>query len=247
MTFMKAFYELARQLQFADQLIPVRWRVPFRYHAQKLVGGLEPEMRLLRELVPRGSTAIDVGGNQGTYSYALSKLCKNVVTFEPIPDCASMIRAWAVSRNVQVHECALGNQEGTLALHLPRLNGKLVSTRASFSRIDGEGVDINAEIKLLDQFDLNSVGFIKIDVEGFELAALQGAERTIRRYNPTLLIEIDPGLQSQEQFRATFEWLEARGYQGHHMTESGLRKCDASIQTTHSEFYNFIFLPAVAT
>lgn len=240
---MKAFYELAKQLQFTDQLIPVRWRVPFRYQAQKVVGGLEPEMRILRELVARNSTAVDVGGNQGTYCYALSKLCKSVVTFEPIPDCASMIRAWAKNKNVQVHECALGNQEGTLALHLPRVNGRLVSTRASFSRSDGEGVNINVAIKLLDQFELDNVGFIKIDVEGFELDALQGAARTLGRCNPRLLIEIDPGLQSRERFQATFEWLEARGYQGHYLTKNGLRKCRASIQTTHPEFYNFIFLP----
>lgn len=244
---MKAFYELAKRLQFADQLIPERWRVPFRYRAQKLFGGLEPEMRLLRELAPKGAKAIDVGGNRGTYTYALSKLCESVVTFEPIPDCASMIRIWASNKKVQVHECALGNQEGTLTLHLPRLKGRLVSTRASFSRIDGEGVDINVHIKLLDQFDMDNVGFIKVDVEGFELATLQGAERTILRCSPSLLIEIDPELQSEEQFRTTFEWLEERGYQGYYLTDNGLRKCDASIQFTHPQFYNFIFLPAVAT
>lgn len=243
---MRILYELAKRLQFIDRAVPERWRVPFRYTSQKIFGGLEPEMQLLPELVAKDAIAIDVGGNRGTYTYALAKLSRQVITFEPIPDCAAMIKAWAANRNVRVHECALGEREDILALHLPRLHGKLVTTRASISRTDGEGIDISVPIKKLDQFELEDVGFIKIDVEGFELATLRGAAELLRKSRPKLLIEIDPLQQSPAEFRTTFAWLEERGYQGYYLSSDGLQPCDSSIQSTHPNFYNFVFLPVVS-
>lgn len=240
---MRILYEMAKRLQFIDQIVPERWRVPFRYMSQKLFGGLEPEMRLLPTLVAKDSIAIDIGGNRGTYTYALAKLCRQVITFEPIPDCASMIKAWAANKNVQIHECALGEREDILALHLPRLHGKLVTTRASISRTDGDGIDISVPIKKLDQFEFQNVSFIKIDVEGFELATLRGAADLLRKSRPKLLIEIDPLQQSPTEFRATFVWLEERGYRGYYLDGDGLQPCDSTIQSTHPNFYNFVFLP----
>jgi hypothetical protein len=43
----------------------------------------------------------------------------------------------------------------------------------------------------LDDYALDRVGFIKIDVEGHELAVLKGAEATIRGSMPSLLVEIE--------------------------------------------------------
>jgi len=241
---MNIAYEFAKKMQFMDKFVPGRWRVPFRYLSQRIFGGLEPEMRFLSRLVKQGSIAVDVGGNRGTYTYALSKLCRQVITFEPIPSCAEMLQQWGKNKNVTVYECALGEHEGTLALHLPRLHGALVTTRASLSRTDGEGIDFAVPIKTLDQFELEEVSFIKIDVEGFELATLKGARKTLARLRPNLLVEIDPLQQSAEAFRSTFSWIEDQGYRGHYMVDGALTPCDARIQLTKPNCYNFIFLPA---
>lgn len=235
---------LARQLQFIDACVPLRWRVPFRYFCQRLVGGLEPEMALLPELVPQGRLAIDIGGNRGTYAYALSRIARHVVTFEPLPACTRMLHAWAAGKNVTVHDCGLGDHESTQVIHVPRMRGALFTTRASFTRLEGDGVDLPVRIRTLDGFELGDVGFIKIDVEGFELATLRGSEQTIRRCRPNLLIEIDPGQQTKEAFRQTFAWVEALGYRGHFLDDSVLRPCDAHIAENQSSHCNFIFLPA---
>lgn len=240
----KLVYDLARRMQGFDRVVPMRWRVPFRYNCQRIFGGLEREMRLLPRLVGPDRIAVDVGGNLGSYTYALSQLCLHVVTFEPIPDCAKILMSWAEGRNVDIHECGLGSYEGKLLLNLPRVNGALVTTRASLARSANDGMDLSVHIKTLDQFDLTNVGFMKIDVEGFELPVLRGAAETLRRFRPNLLVEIDFESQTPEQSDATFAWLNDQNYHAHYFDGKSLIPCGADIRSKRLPIYNFIFLPA---
>ncbi len=41
----------------------------------------------------------------------------------------------------------------------------------------------------LDSFELKDVDFIKIDTEGYELYVVKGAEETIKRCKPTMIVE----------------------------------------------------------
>jgi len=240
---MTLIYDLARKMQGLDRAVPLSLRVPFRYKCQRIFGGLEPEMHLLPKLVAPDKIAVDVGGNRGSYTYALSRLCRQVVTFEPIPDCAHVLMSWAKGRNVEVHECGLGDHEENLLLHLPRVNGSLVTTRASFAHSENDGVDLPVQIRTLDQFDLADVGFIKIDVEGFELSTLKGAENTLRRCRPNLLVEIDFKSQTVEQSDETFAWLNAQNYQSHYFDGKDMIVCGADIRSKGLSIYNFIFFP----
>jgi len=52
---------------------------------------------------------------------------------------------------------------------------------------EGEG---NIECRTLDSFNLTNVDYIKIDVDGFEVPVLQGAQETIRKNNPVINIEM---------------------------------------------------------
>lgn len=235
---------IAKRMQFLDAIVPLRWRVPFRYAMQRLVGGLEPEMTLLEQLVPRGKTAVDIGGNRGTYTYALSKLAEKVITFEPIPACVRILEAWAQHvHNVEIHQCGLGDKEGILTLHIPRLGGSLFTTRASFLRTSGEGIEFSVPVHTLDKFGLQDVGFIKIDVEGFEYWTLQGARETLERCRPAILIEIDSMMQNADEFERTFAWLQGLGYRSHYLHGGELRPCDSEIRAKDPPLTNYIFLP----
>jgi len=48
---------------------------------------------------------------------------------------------------------------------------------------------IDVQVSPLDAFNLYNVGFIKLDVEGYEYFALKGAEKTIKKWRPVVLIE----------------------------------------------------------
>jgi hypothetical protein len=62
--------------------------------------------------------------------------------------------------------------------------------------------------RLDDVVGLESIGLIKVDVEGFELLALQGAEATLDRCRPVLYVEND----RIDQSPALVEWLWSKGY-----------------------------------
>ena len=48
-------------------------------------------------------------------------------------------------------------------------------------------------IKTLDSFALTNVGFIKYDIEGYELKAIKGSEQTIKKHNPVIVVEQNRG------------------------------------------------------
>jgi hypothetical protein len=71
--------------------------------------------------------------------------------------------------------------------------------------------ELEVETRPIDDYLFPSVGFIKIDVEGHELAVLRGAERTITEQRPNLLIECN----DEHHPRAVEElaaWLAAHDY-----------------------------------
>jgi hypothetical protein len=70
---------------------------------------------------------------------------------------------------------------------------------------------IDVETRRIDDYDLADVGFIKIDVEGHELAVLAGAENTLMRHTPNLLIECNDEHQPNAVSRLG-SWLEAQAY-----------------------------------
>ena len=201
------------------RILPESTRVPAWYRVQRWSGHAEPEMLRLREFVPRNLAAIDIGANIGLYSYALSRLCPRVEAFEPQPEVARVLRAFARGTNVTLHETALSDTEGELTLHVPVIGGEAATGMASLRSDFPEGAagastrNIKVPVRRLDAYGFTGVGFAKIDVEGHEIEVLRGAEETLAREKPVLLIEIE---QRHLGFPMTdvFDWLRARGYEG---------------------------------
>jgi FkbM family methyltransferase len=156
----------------------------------------EPELGVLARLVSRGGTAVDVGANQGLFSYALADIADRVVAFEPNPDYAAFAR-WMLRGRAEVHQLALSDASGRGTLYVPlsddgmvlHFAGNLQRTHAQFRNIQTHDVDI----RTLDEFGLAGVRFIKADVEGSERAVLDGARATIARDRPVILLELLSG------------------------------------------------------
>jgi FkbM family methyltransferase len=156
----------------------------------------EPELAMLAKLVPCGGTAVDVGANQGLFSYALSYIADRVVAFEPNPDYASFAR-WMLRGRAEVHQLALSDASGRGTLYVPlsddgmvlHFAGSLQRTHSQFRSMETHDVDI----RTLDGFGLEGVHFIKADVEGNEREVLDGARTTIARDRPTILLELLSG------------------------------------------------------
>ena len=202
----------------AIESLPARWQLPVRYRQMRLTHDLEPEMEHLASWVRPGTRAIDVGANHGLYSYALSRLGLTVEAFEPQPWCVRTLEAWARGR-LTVHQAGLSDEDTTLTLNLPVVGGTRFTGYASFGDVEGETEQISVPVHRLDGYDFEDVSFIKIDVEGHELSVLRGAEKTLDRNRPLLLIEIEERHLPSGSLADAFAEVESRGYAGEYLLD----------------------------
>jgi len=173
----------------------IKYSVPrlyMRYLLRKNWRKGEPELKILPQIVPKGRVAIDVGANKGVYTYHLSRLCPHVHSFEPNPK-MHWILTRALPKNATAYTCALSDREGSAELIVPIYGKNFTNAGASLSTLKKEGQHgaVTVQTRTLDSFNFTNVGFIKIDVEGFERTVLTGAAETIRRERPTILVEME--------------------------------------------------------
>lgn len=88
-------------------------------------------------------------------------------------------------------------------------NSSIVQNGEMHDLIEVPLVTLDSELKVSGE-----ISFIKIDVEGFEMHVLLGAEHTIRQHKPQLLIELHPGLVEQYSYTIEdiFQFLKINGY-----------------------------------
>jgi FkbM family methyltransferase len=130
--------------------------------------------------------AIDVGANVGLWSRGLCKNFATVLAFEPVDMFRECLVRNVVTKNIVVKDFALGNENTTATMIITE--GNTGHTHIDPATI-GNG---NIEVRRLDDLDLDHVDYIKMDCEGFEYRVLQGAEQTIRRCRPVVVVEQKP-------------------------------------------------------
>jgi FkbM family methyltransferase len=175
-------------------MAPRRWRLPLFHFVHTRVNAIEPEIGGLARFIPAGGVAIDVGANAGLYSYGLSRFCKRVHAFEINPAHCRMLRDFEAP-NVEIHGVGLSNVAGEKNLYTPvHPSGMILETWASLESGNCPGAreyfETPVRVSTLDEFDFPECVFLKIDVEGHELQVLEGAEKTLRRTRPRMLIEV---------------------------------------------------------
>ncbi|MFZ2449501.1 MAG: FkbM family methyltransferase [Methylovulum miyakonense] len=245
-------YFVKRVLWYAITKVPSRFELPFQYWYNKLRSPLEEEMEILKELAGDRKTAIDIGANIGLYSYYLSKICDRVEAFEPNPTCLRVLQNYN-AKNVFTHNVGLSSNIGVLELHIPIVDGKEMLGHATVNSINTEHLSMKIPIKTLDEYEFDQVSFVKIDVEGHELDVIKGAQQTLLREKPNLLIEIEQRHLDYPMSRI-FDKLGQIGYSGYFLYEAVLRplaefsyeihqKAALEVDSTRKYVNNFIFKP----
>ena len=159
----------------------------------------EKELLVLSFFAQKNWTVIDVGANNGLYSYFFKDIvkCSTVAAFEPLPNLYTKLKKWFT--DVEIFPIALSNSTGKATIHIPIINHNRYETRAKLDDLKEENETDRRELQInIDTLDniyhqqkWNDVNFIKIDVEGHELGVIEGAQEVIKKFNPFLLVEIE--------------------------------------------------------
>ena len=145
----------------------------------------------------RFRTAVDGGAHRGIWTRELARNFDVVIAFEPREELALQIPCGFV------HTVALGEREGTCSI-------------AEGSKNTGQGHVVAGEAVTmlpLDHFKIMRLDFLKLDLEGYELPALKGAEQTIHDQRPAIMVEQN-GLSERYGYDAVELglWLKNMGY-----------------------------------
>jgi len=124
-------------------------------------------------------TVIDIGAWCGTWAKELEPFAKKVIAFEP-----DRVHFECLEKNCTIN-CVCRNEAVGSVL------GKVSLTEDNFTQakrvVDSRG---NIRMVTIDSFDYKDVDLIKIDVEGYELEVLKGADKTLKN-TQYLMIELN--------------------------------------------------------
>jgi FkbM family methyltransferase len=171
-----------------------------------------------------GVVALDCGANLGVHTIEWARFMHGwgeVVAFE-----AQERLFYALAGNITLNNCfnaqarwaAIGATDGFINVpvpnyFLPSSFGSLEIKKSNNNEFIGQELDYSeaksakTPMVSIDGFNLSRLDFIKLDVEGMEIDALRGAEKSLRRFKPQLLIEV---IKSDEN--EIREFVKALGY-----------------------------------
>lgn len=152
----------------------------------------EPELSHLDEICGAGGVMIDVGAWYGPWSQRLVKRADRVIAIEPTARHAVLRQV--LPANADVVHAAASDRTGEGALWTAG-TGDGAEGLSSLHRRDIHSASFTVQLIRIDDLDAHDVRFIKIDVEGHEVAVLRGAEQTIKRERPRLLVEVEERIQ----------------------------------------------------
>jgi FkbM family methyltransferase len=156
----------------------------------------EPELQIVPFLCDKYKTSIDIGAADGIYTVHIVDASRDCLAFEPRQPVILELKEMAecLLLPIRIEAVALSHRPGQANLRiLERDEGRSTIERENMLEDpDGsERREITVPVRRLDDYNLDSVGFVKIDVEGHELSVLQGGLATLRRCLPVMLIEIE--------------------------------------------------------
>lgn len=162
------------------------------------------------EYCPNRRVAIQAGGACGVWPWRLSQEFETVITFEP-----DWLNYQCLTKNAPDAIKIFGGFSwgpGPHELFVCRVGSEATNAGAGYTTaFDGVFSDPSAPIVHIDQFRLQNVGLICLDVEGAEADGLNAASETISRCKPTVVIEEKP-LPQGGDYLAARRLLESWGY-----------------------------------
>ena len=154
--------------------------------------------------------AVDIGAHVGLWSRVFARCFARLTAFEPIEHHRACFKENVRSGQgceIELYPFALSSSEEALRFAITPDSSGLTYVK----KVD-DGVGPQTIARTLDSFDLPPIDFLKIDCEGYEYFILKGAELTVRRDRPCIIVEQKPGkgsmygLDDQEAVKLLQSW-----------------------------------------
>ena len=196
-----------------------------------LLGGFEPRtLKLYKKLLGGrdGEIVIDIGANIGAHTLPLAQLVVplggKVYAFEPTDYAyGKLLRNLALNPlisgdGVVAVQAMLVAEDGVSVDHEIYSSWPLVNGRTLHADHQGElKTTKGAQAVSFDSFvrmqGIQRIDFIKLDVDGHEPDVLRGAELSLRRFHPTILMEWSPNLFTDDAMNSALSRLLEIGYE----------------------------------
>jgi FkbM family methyltransferase len=157
---------------------------------------IEDELRnifVIMEMLPHGAVIIDGGANAGFFMIPVANKIRGqnplIIGFEPQRELYRALSGSLILNDIdfcELYNAGLGEYSDTAMV--PPINYG-VPQDFGCVQITENGPGTSVEIMTIDGLNLDRLDFIKLDVEGYECAALAGGIETIKKYRPYIWVE----------------------------------------------------------
>jgi FkbM family methyltransferase len=200
--------------------VPAWQRALWRFH---VAAGVE-HANVLRNLGVV-STVVDIGANRGQFALVARNTLPNakIISFEPLPEPAKIFRrVFAKDNLVFLHEAAIGPVKENCSMHLSARDDSSSLLPISelqwgiFPGTDEVGT-VNVHVAplsdLISENEIEGRAVLKLDVQGYEMEALQGCESLLSRFDliycECSFVELYSG---QKLAAEVIDWLTHKGF-----------------------------------
>jgi FkbM family methyltransferase len=169
----------------------------------------------VKKIIKSDFTVVDIGSNLGYFSKNFARLANKgkVVSVEPVPQFYDTLDHFMKKfPNSLRYNVALGNEEGSITMVLPKTNGMIRTGLPHIAESEEEKKQHDTrEVKIVKGSELLSnlekIDYIKCDIEGYELNVFKEIASLVQKHLPIIQLEIAP-----KNLNEMLELLTGMGY-----------------------------------
>lgn len=166
------------------------------------------EVELWNDILTPEDMVVEIGANMGVHTVPLALRAKEVVAFEPQRLMFQILTANVALNslyNVYTVQAACGDRQDVIKV--PVLDPYKKQSYGSLELDKGGQHGEDVVMMTLDSMGLDGCDFIKLDCEGCELKALQGAVKTIMKFRPWIYLEYTANREAILAFMARMGYI----------------------------------------